>query len=373
MEKKVSAIVLLTSYDGIGETASVEILGKKMLDWVLMSLSDYSYKLTRYSDSDDLVPTLKPFVDPASEYTVVLFSDTPLITKKTVADALNLAYTTNRAVIKLTRGYVFRSDYIRSADKIYTDTPFYLDEEDFITAFSAKQICYISDILKNRILGYHMSKGVRFEDLSSTFIGCDVKIGENVVISHNNIIKGNTVIKSNVQILSGNVIDDCVIDDGAVIDSSRAVHSYIGKNASVGPYCNIRKDNVIGEKCKLGDFVEVKNCNIGDGTKMSHLTYAGDVVIGKNCNIGAGVVFANYDGKNKHKTVIGNNVFVGSSATLVAPITIGDGAFIAAGSVINKDVPSSALAIARSYQTVKEDWGKNTYYKPDDTKNNSEN
>jgi UDP-N-acetylglucosamine diphosphorylase/glucosamine-1-phosphate N-acetyltransferase len=335
-----------------------------MLDWVLMSVSGYPHKAVTLDEGEDYLTRIKPFVDPAYEYTVVLYTDTPLITKKTVEDALNLAYTSNRTVLKMTRGFIFKTDYLLSAAKIYTDTPFYFEEEDFVTAFNFKQVGLIADILKNRILNYHMENGVHFEDLNTAFIGCDVKLGRGVTIGPGNIIRGKTVIKDNVRIHTGCVIEDCVIDEGASIDSSRLFHSYIGKGTTVGPFANLRADNVIGDRVKLGDFVELKNCRIGNGCKLSHLTYAGDVVMGENCNVGAGVVFANYDGKSKHATVVGNNVFVGSSSTLVAPVRLGDGAFVAAGSVINDDLPAGALGIGRARQVVKEGWKNNRYSPP---------
>lgn len=133
----------------------------------------------------------------------------------------------------------------------------------------------------------------------------------------------------------------------------------------MGPYANLRENNIVGENCKIGDFVELKACKIGDGTKMSHLTYAGNLVIGKNCNVGAGVVFANYDGKDKHTTVVGDEVFIGSSSTIIAPVEILDRAFVAAGSVINSDVPKDALAIGRARQVVKRGWENNKYVKKD--------
>jgi bifunctional UDP-N-acetylglucosamine pyrophosphorylase/glucosamine-1-phosphate N-acetyltransferase len=215
--------------------------------------------------------------------------------------------------------------------------------------------------MRNRILSYHMRNGVMIEDPSSTFIGSGVSIGKGVRISPNNIISGNTVIKDDVRIDAGNNIDSCILESGVYMLSSRAIHSFIGKNTEVGPYAHIREDNVIGENCKIGDFVELKKCHIGNNCKMSHLSYLGDVIMGHYCNVGAGVVFANYDGKNKHTTMVGHGVFIGSKATIVAPVTLSDGAFIAAGSTITQDVSTKALAIARARQVEKPDWKGNLY------------
>ncbi len=360
---KCKGIILKTSYDKMGSSADVELLGKTMLEWVSLSL--HGFPVVSIDDNAEVpVPLLiRDCLDLSAEYTVVLYSDTPLITRKTVNDALETAKVGNLNVVKMTRGYVFKTDYIAGVDKIYSDNTYYFDEEDFITAYSYKQVSFISDILKNRILTFHMNQGVFFEDSASTFIGCDVSIEAGVSIGANNSITGRTVIKKGAKIQRGNAIEDCVIDEGAVIESSKLVHSYIGKNTSVGPFANLRKDNVIGENCKIGDFVELKNCKIGSSCKIGHLTYAGDIVMGKECNIGAGVVFANYDGKDKHSSVIGERVFVGSSSTIVAPVRLEDGCFIAAGSVVTESVPAGALAIARGRQVIKPEWTGNKYIK----------
>lgn len=349
----------------MGETSGIDILGKTMLDWVSLALSGVETDVADYERHLEMPALVKPHVRPGYDYIVVLFSDTPLITKKTVNAAVDEAYNSGKTVIKMTRGYVFNCAYIMNADKIYTENTFYFDEEDFITAFSYKQVGLITDILKNRILDFHMGQGVHFEDIACTVIGCDVIIDEDVTVGFNNVIRGKTHIKSGARIGNGNVIEDCVIESGAKIEASHLKRSVIGKGTSVGPYANLRENNIVGENCKIGDFVELKACKVGDGTKMSHLTYAGNLVIGKNCNVGAGVVFANYDGKDKHTTVVGDEVFIGSSSTIIAPVEILDRAFVAAGSVINSDVPKDALAIGRARQVVKRGWENNKYVKKD--------
>jgi UDP-N-acetylglucosamine diphosphorylase/glucosamine-1-phosphate N-acetyltransferase len=361
MSKKFCGLILKTAYDKMGETAGVEILGKSMLEWVSLAFSDVEWSVTDYDASVELPTLVKPFIKEDCDYIVVLYSDTPLITKKTVYAAVEEAYTSSRTVIKMTRGYVFNCAYLAGVEKIYTNDTFYFDEEDFITAFNFKQVGLISDVLKNRILDYHMERGVHFEDLAGTVIGCDVVIDKGVTIGFNNVIAGKTTIKSGARIGNGNVLRDCYIDEGAEVESSHAVRSKIGKKTKVGPYANLRENNIVGDGCKIGDFVELKGSVIGDGSKMGHLAYAGNVVMGKNCNVGAGVVFANYDGKDKFTTTVGDNAFIGSSSTIVAPVKIEDGAFIAAGSVINADVPQGALAIARARQCVKPDWTGNKY------------
>jgi bifunctional UDP-N-acetylglucosamine pyrophosphorylase/glucosamine-1-phosphate N-acetyltransferase len=134
--------------------------------------------------------------------------------------------------------------------------------------------------------------------------------------------------------------------------------SKVGDNTTVGPYAYLRPGSIVGSGCRVGDFVEVKNAQIRDGAKVSHLSYIGDGEIGEKSNIGCGVVFVNYDGKTKQRTVVGKGVFVGCNANLVAPVTIGDGAYVAAGSTVTDDVEPDALCIARSRQTVIPGWAK---------------
>lgn len=360
MSMKVSGIVIKTSYDKVGDTSSISLFGKTMLQWVELAVQA-PVAIVNYDENLSVPQNVRQCIDPSSDYTVVLYSDTPLITAKTVSQAIKEAVSSGANVIKMTRGFVFKTEFVLKVDQIYSLETKYFDEEDFIAAQSFKQIALISEIMRNRILHYHMRNGVMIEDVASTFIGSEVSIGKGVRIAPNNTIGGNTVIKDNVRIQSGNNIDSCIIESGVDIRSSYAYHSYIGKNTQVGPFANIREDNVIGENCKIGDFVELKKCHIGNNCKISHLSYVGNVIMDENCNVGAGVVFANYDGKNYQSTKVGKNVFIGCKSTIVAPVTLNDGAFIAAGSTITSSVSSNALAIARARQIEKPTWKGNLY------------
>ena len=354
----ICGIVLKVSYPSMGDTSSIEILGKTMLDWVCFSLGDSFCEAVAYTDNVPLPVLVRPYVKSDTDYTVVLFSDTPLITRKTVLDAITVLKQKELNVLKMTRGYVFKTQFLLGIDKIYSENPYYFDEEDFMTAFNFKQVALVSDALKNRILSYHMNQGVHFEDPSSTFVGCDVVIARGVRIGFGNVIKGKTVIKEHVHIGNRNTIENSVIGEGDFVESSYVINSVVGSKTSLGPNAYLRPGTVVGKDCRIGDFVEIKNSTIGDGTKIAHLSYVGDASVGKGCNIGCGVVVANYDGKAKHKTQIGDQAFVGSNSNLIAPVTVGDKAFVAAGSTITDEVPSSALAIARVRQTVKPDWVK---------------
>lgn len=342
--------------DKIKNLSSKVILGRSLLDWVALSLAESYHAAIEYNPNTEIVNLVRPYVDKHKEYCVVLFSDTPLITKRTVLDALATLKSKGLNVLKMTRGYVFKTSFLLEVEKLYAPTPYYFEEEDFLTALSYKQVALITEYLKNRINAFHMQEGVYIVDPSSTYIDCDVTIGQNVTIMPNNILQGNTQIKDGVVLKSGNVIDSCIIDENAVVNHSQLNSSYIGKNTTVGPYAYIRPDSVIGDNCRIGDFVEIKKSVIGNKSKVSHLAYVGDAEIGTGCNIGCGVVFVNYDGKNKFKTKVGNNVFVGSNSNIIAPITLDDEAFVAAGSTLTASVPQGNLAIARERQVNKPNW-----------------
>lgn len=354
----ICGIILKVSYPNMGDTSAIEILGKPMLEWVRFSLGGSYHDSIPYSDSVPLPILVKPYVRRESEYTVILYSDTPLITRKTVLDAVAITKQKQLNVLKMTRGYVIRTAFLLGAEKLYGENPYYFDEEDFMTAFNFKQVALVSEALKNRIITYHMNQGVQFDDPSSTFVGCDVIIAKGVRIGPGNIIKGKTVIKERAVIGTRNTIDASIIGEGVFVESSYVLSSSVGAGTSVGPNAYLRPGSEIGSECRIGDFVEIKNSTIGDRTKIAHLSYVGDAKVGGGCNIGCGVVVANYDGKVKNTTIIGEGAFIGSNSNLIAPVTIGDGAFIAAGSTITDEVPSKALAIARARQIVKTDWIK---------------
>jgi bifunctional UDP-N-acetylglucosamine pyrophosphorylase/glucosamine-1-phosphate N-acetyltransferase len=238
-------------------------------------------------------------------------------------------------------------------DKIYDGEHRYYNEEDFLTAFSLKQTAMVSEVLRNRILDYHMSHGVQFFDPVSTFVGCDVVISKGVVIGSNNILSGKTLIKSGTVLKGGNNISTSIIGENTTVESSVISDSIVGNNCEIGPFAHIRKGTKVGNECRIGNFVEIKNSVVGSRTKVAHLSYLGDAELGEGCNVGCGTVFCNYDGKKKHRTIVGNGVFIGSNSNLIAPLVVGDGAFIAAGSTITDEVPQKAFAIARQRQVNK--------------------
>ena len=183
-----------------------------------------------------------------------------------------------------------------------------------------------------------------------------VEIAPGATILPGTVLRGGTTIGAGAKIGPNTLLENVQVGENATVNASQGYDSTIGKGAKIGPFCHIRPDSHIGENVKIGDFVEVKNSTIGTGTSLAHLTYIGDSDVGAHCNFGCGVVTVNYDGENKSRTTVGDYVFVGCNANLIAPVTLEDGAYIAAGSTITESVPAKALAIARARQTTKPEW-----------------
>ena len=218
---------------------------------------------------------------------------------------------------------------------------------------SRADLAFVSRKIYERISDMHMFNGVTIIDPSATYIDWGVRIGLDTVIWPGAVITGATVIGEGCNIEPNTFISDCEIaDNSRILSCSRLNQSLVASGASVGPMAHLRPEASIGRNCKVGNFVEVKKTILGDGSKASHLTYLGDSEIGRDVNIGCGTITCNYDGKKKHRTVISDNCFVGSDVQFVAPVTIGEGCVIGAGSTITKDVPEGSLAVTRAKQKV---------------------
>ncbi|WP_253290890.1 DapH/DapD/GlmU-related protein [Pseudoflavonifractor sp. MSJ-37] len=198
--------------------------------------------------------------------------------------------------------------------------------------------------------------GVRFLDPASAFVGPGVTVGGGTLILPGVILRGAVKIGAGCELGPNTMIRDCTVGDGVTVNASQLNESTVESGAKIGPFAYIRPNCHVGHDVKVGDFVELKNSSIGDGTKISHLTYVGDSDVGGHVNFGCGTVTVNYDGTSKFRTTIGDNAFIGCNTNLVAPVKIGDGAYTAAGSTITDDVPADSLAIARSVQVVKKQW-----------------
>jgi len=215
------------------------------------------------------------------------------------------------------------------------------------------------EVLRRRKIRYLTEKGVTFYDPSSTWIDFDVRIGSDTVVYPNVVLEGGTVIGRNAVLYPGvHVVDSRIGDDVALLSWTMVEQSRIADRSRVGPFSHLRPGTVLRPDTHVGNFVEMKKTEFGQGSKANHLSYIGDSRVGKGVNIGAGTITCNYDGVNKNRTEIGDGVFVGSGTQLVAPVKIGEGAYIGAGSTITKNVSPDALAVARGRQTEKPGWAE---------------
>lgn len=275
--------------------------------------------------------------------------------------------------------YSFLKDYIGSIEPNNVKKEYYLTDiiklinkvggsvgtyitPDFSEIFGINDKVALAEANKEmqaRINKKFMLAGVNIEFADTVFIlGENVKIGKDTTIYPNTILKGDVEIDENCVIGPDSFIENSKIGKNTCVKYSYVSDSSIGENVKIGPFSHIRPGTKIGDDCKVGNFSEVKNSVLGVGSKVSHLSYIGDAELGKNVNIGAGTITCNYDGEKKYKTIIKDNVFIGSNTNLVSPVVVGESSFIAAGSTIYADVPDKALGIARSRQEIKANWKK---------------
>ncbi|WP_297981202.1 DapH/DapD/GlmU-related protein [uncultured Oscillibacter sp.] len=226
----------------------------------------------------------------------------------------------------------------------------------WVPVFSLETVAELELVLRDRIVKRHIQNGVRVMDPSAVYIDPRVSIGRGTMVLPGSILRGETAVGRDCVIGPNAMVRDCTVGDETEINASQANESVIGSRTHVGPFAYIRPGCAIGDDIKVGDFVEVKNSTIGDGTKISHLTYVGDSDVGKKVNFGCGTVTTNYDGFKKYRCTIGDGAFLGCNTNLVAPVTVGDGSYTAAGSTVTEEVPPDALAVARSRQKNIEGW-----------------
>ncbi|CEL90801.1 bifunctional UDP-N-acetylglucosamine diphosphorylase/glucosamine-1-phosphate N-acetyltransferase GlmU [Streptococcus sanguinis] len=219
-------------------------------------------------------------------------------------------------------------------------------------------------VMRHRINQQHMVNGVSFVNPHATYIDVDVEIAPEVQVEANVTLKGQTKIGAETILTNGTYIVDSVIGERTVITNSMIEESSVADGVTVGPYAHIRPGSSLAKDVHVGNFVEVKGSSLGENTKAGHLTYIGNSEVGANVNFGAGTITVNYDGQKKYKTIIGNNVFVGSNSTIIAPVELGDNSLVGAGSTITKDVPADAIALGRGRQINKEDYAKRLPHHP---------
>lgn len=231
-----------------------------------------------------------------------------------------------------------------------------IDVNEVVCVESKLDLSIVTQNIQYEINLNIVNEGTTLIDFDATYIDFDVKIGVDTIIYPNTFLKGNTIIGEDCIIGPDSRIQNSIIGNNTNVKDSTIVDSKVENNTNVGPYAYIRPNSKIGSEVKIGDFVEIKNSTIGDGTKISHLSYVGDADLGENVNIGCGVVFVNYNGKDKSRSVINDNVFIGCNSNIVAPIELEEYSYVAAGTTVTRSVPSGALAVGRARQQNKEGW-----------------
>ncbi len=317
---------------------------------------------------------------------LVLLGETPLVTAKTIRDVIGHHRKNENAVTVFSEErpsgdepvqmYCFKADKFNAAPlktNIGSSWPAHMaeflrdkgervgtykiaDENEMLFVNNKVQLYLANKIMQKRINLGHIKNGVTIWDIENTYIGPLVKIEPDAEILPGCILFGNTEIFEGSVIGPSSNITDSRIGKNVSVKYSVVDSSIVGDFTCVGPFAYIRPSSKIGKGCKVGDFVEIKNTVLGDGCSASHLTYLGDAVVGSKVNFGCGSITVNYDGNKKHTTNIGNNAFIGCNTNLVAPVTVGDNSYIAAGSTITDYVPEKSLAIARARQVIKNDW-----------------
>lgn len=265
------------------------------------------------------------------------------------------------------KGEYYLTDIVEIMKKDYIVGTFVLwDSTKVMGVNDLFSVSVAEKVLREKINKIHMLNGVSIINPETVTIGHDVVIESNVTIYPNTYITGPSVIKTGAKVGPNTEIHTSTIHENVKVKHSLVHDSEIHANTVVGPFAHLRNGANIGEYNRIGNFVEVKNSSTGSGTKAAHLAYIGDTETGKNVNFGCGSITVNYDGVKKHKTLIGNDVFIGCNTNLVAPIEVGDNVFIAAGSTVTKNIPKGALAIARNKQINKADYAKNFIRPKDD-------
>jgi len=366
-----------------------KISGKPMIEYIIENVKNFgfekSFAITN-SENEEVKSYFEDFADCIyktedtfkrlkqlndSDGTVVILSaDMPFITSEVLNEAIlrhrednNSLTTINSCVYILDLNLVdsglsvdkIKDEFINNSEKIENIE---VDNENTLKIDNRIQLAEAEKIQNRRNLNKLMLNGVTIKDPDNTYIESNVKIGMDTIIYPGCVITGETVIGEDCIIGPNSMIENTVIGSNTSVVASKLADSEVGSFVNIGPFAYLRPNSKIADNVKIGDFVEIKNSNIDSGTKVSHLTYVGDSDVGKNVNFGCGTVTVNYDGKKKHRTVIGDNAFIGCNTNLVAPVTVESGAYTAAGSTITETVPEDALAIARARQVIKVDWVK---------------
>lgn len=351
-----------------GDFAKRPLLGKPCRDYVLNAMSE-----AELVESPGKLSTRK------ADVALVVREDAPCLQQKTLVGLMQAGAKAPRVLMSLDtetplalalNGEVLESalvqeDALPTLDQLMArlaqnnvSVEIWHDElaASYIAVSDAGHFAVAFQLLNQFNIEKHQRNGVIILSPERTVIESDVIIGAGTTIYPGNLLQGDTRIDTGCTLYPNNRIQNAAVGQNTTVESSVMLNCSVGANTTVGPYAYLRPDSKVGDHCRIGDFVEVKNSTIDDGTKVSHLTYVGDSDLGKNINLGCGVVFVNYDGKVKNRSKVEDNAFIGCNCNLVAPVHVGENAYLAAGSTVVEDVPKDALFVARSRGVVKEDW-----------------
>ena len=232
-----------------------------------------------------------------------------------------------------------------------------LGEQDGAMAISDPGALADFQSIFKKLRNYYLyADGVEIWDFDNCYVGPFAEVAPGAVLMPGTILRGHTTVASGAVIGPNSLLENAAVGQGSTVNASQIYDSTVGRHTNVGPFAYIRPGCTVGDDIKVGDFVELKNSTVGDGTKISHLTYVGDTDLGQRINLGCGTVTVNYDGKQKYRCTVGDDSFIGCNTNMIAPVTIGKGSYVAAGSTITHDVPEDALAIARARQINKPGW-----------------
>jgi len=405
---------------GISDLCAVVGHGAEMVQSALGDQVEYAYQLQRLGTGHAVMQAKDFLQSAKGEHTLILCGDAPFVDAETIRASLeahtaadnsvtvitaNLPDPTGYGRIKKENGafvrivehkeasdeeklicevnsgaYWFKRDDLLTAleglDSNNSQNEYYLTDTIYILknagknvgtfvakgsdvvlgANDRKTLYELNQIANKRVIDRLMSEGVEFVSLDGIVLSPDCSVGTDTVILPGTIIKGKVEIGSGCVIGPNSMLQNCTIGDNTLADNAKITDAVIGSGAQLGPFMQVRPGSVIGDNTRIGNFTEIKNSNIGNGTKVSHLTYVGDSDVGERVNFGCGTVTVNYDGVNKNRTTIGDDCFIGCNTNLIAPVTVGSGAYTAAGTTITNDVPAGALSIGRSRQTDLPGW-----------------
>ncbi len=321
-----------------GKNSHVPLLGRTVEDYQLKEWENYDHEIV-----DDV--SIKKLMKEGA-YNIILSLDMPLVLKDEIFALINEME--QKDLISFSLGSKHSAERVC---KKWEDSPFFVESMSFVKVDSAKNFNIVYNVLKERITENHLLNGVMIPDNVTVFIDDTVKLEKGAVILPYSRLVGDTTVMCGATV-EGAYIKDSIIEEGANVSYSHLVSSRVGARANIGPFARLR-GAVIENDCRVGDYVEIKASTLHSGAKAAHLTYIGDAEVGEGTNVGCGTVFCNYDGKDKHRTVVGKNCFIGANVNLVAPLKVGDNAFIAAGTTVTRDLEDDSFTIGRVRQESK--------------------